>query len=739
MPGESRRPAWRRVAAGLIGMLGAGLATGFVSPAGATVGPAGTAADQTPVIVIGVSDLRWTDIQPRVTPTLWRLVSNSAVGSVSVRTVRPVTCPIDGWLSLSAGSEATSTEVEGDRDFLNPGQVGSGELPSCGLLPDVTTHDDGSYEVAGWDDFVQLQEETTGAYGTLGTLGDLLNASDVCATAIGPGAAVALADLDGQGSRYAFSLTKEAQRACPVTIIDAGSTNESSVLRPSSLAEFDALVDQVIASADPGTHILISGVADPTASPPPLQVAMEHVVGAPRPAWLSSSSTRHEGLVQLTDIVPTVLQLVNAQYDQFDAKPWQSDDVRRMSVTDTVEDRRDFDQIAEVIPDEGPVFGAWIAAVPISILLGSLIALLAKRHGVRWAQHPLFNRIGIGAALFVGAIPTALYLVTAVRWWRWEHPALVLGTVTVIAAIAIALASAVAKIPHPWRFVTIQCAITYGALTFDGLNGTKLQLGSLLAAGQVYGGRFYGFGNVTFTVYATATLLIAAAAAQMLLRRGRQDLAVGATIVIGGLAVLVDGWPTFGADFGGILALVPGVVLMILLTAGVKMTWRRIAVVGVTGVVAVTVVAWLDYLRPADSRSHMGAFVARVIDGEADEVLRNKIDALVTSLTTPLGWLEIIGFAVAVAMVFWPETFRLPELTRVFEEWPTLRHALLSLAVTFAVGTLVNDSGALIAGLGVLTTAPLMIATCAWWAIRTAPTPPKAETTATPSVKQKSA
>src|SRR5262245_27103522 len=181
MPGESRRPAWRRVAAGLIGMLGAGLATGFVSPAGATVGAAGTAADQTPVIVIGVSDLRWTDIQPRVTPTLWRLVSNSAVGSVSVRTVRPVTCPIDGWLSLSAGSEATSTEVEGDRDFLNPGQVESGELPTCGLLPDVGAQA-GSYKIAGWQDFVRLQEETKGAYGTLGTLGDLLSRAGVCST-----------------------------------------------------------------------------------------------------------------------------------------------------------------------------------------------------------------------------------------------------------------------------------------------------------------------------------------------------------------------------------------------------------------------------------------------------------------------------------------------------------------------------------------------------------------------------
>lgn len=730
MPGDPRRTGLRRMAKVLAGAAGVTLAAlpltaSAVGSESTTPDPArSTTASPTPVVVIGVSDLRWTDVDPKVTPTLWRLVARSAVGSVSVRTVRPVTCPIDGWLSVSAGSEATSTKVKGDRDVLNPGQVGSDELPTCDQLPEADLDDDGDYTVTGWSDFQELQEDTKGAYGTLGALGSRLDEAGVCATAIGPGAAVALADLDGRVSAYASAWTEEAQRACPVTIIDAQSIDESSVLRAGALADFDDLVSRVIRAAEPGTHVLISGVADPTASPPPLQVAMEHVVGSPQPAWLSSESTRHEGLVQLVDIVPTVLRLARAPSDdEFDAKPWKSDTVRRLSTTDTVDDRRDFDQIAEVIPNEGPVFGAWIAAVPVTILIGSLIALLAKRRDVRWAQHPLFNRLGIGAALFTAAVPTALYLVTAVRWWRWEHPALVLGTVTVIAAIAIAAASAFARIEYPWRFVAVQCAITYGALTFDGLNGTKLQLGSLLAAGQVYGGRFYGFGNVTFAVYATATLLLAAVAAQYLKHRSGRGAAVAATIGIGGLAVLVDGWPTFGADFGGILALVPGVVLLVLLTAGVTMTWRRVAIVGGTGVVVVAVVAFFDYLRPAESRSHMGAFVARVLDGEAGEVLENKIDALVTSLTAPLGWLEIAGFGVAVAMVVWPHALKVPELARVFEEWPELRYALLSLAVTFTVGTLVNDSGALIAGLAVITTAPLMIATCAWWSMRGPSTP----------------
>lgn len=675
-----------------------------------------------PTVLIGASGLRWADVSESVTPTLWQLTGSSAVGSTSVRAVPSSTCPLDGWLSISAGTKATSRELEPDRGLLNPGQA-SGDAEDIVCVPVPPVEDD---QVPGWEAYVDLQESTTGAYGTPGALGDQLAALGSCSTAIGPGAAIALADGSGSVQGYASQWDASLAGDCPVTVIDAGSISEPTGARQAELMAFDTLVGDVVAATEPGAHVLVSGVADPSASPAPFQLALQHTVGERDAAWLTSDSTRRSGLVQVIDLTATLLARNGSAARSLDGKRWESDEERTLSIGDTVEDRQDFDNLPSVIPERGPVFGAWIAAVPAAILVGCLLALVARRRGMPWADRPLFTSLAIGAALFAASVPTALYLVTAVEWWRADRPTLALGIATVVIALVIALVSAYARIHRPWRFVTVQCSLTYLALTIDGVTGTPLQAASLLAAGPVYGGRFYGFGNVTFTVYATATLLLAAAVSQVLLARGARREAVLAVAAIGGVAVVVDGWPTLGADFGGIIGLVPGVLLFALVIAGVTITWVRLLAVGAVGVVAVTAVATLDYLRPSGERSHMGAFVARVLDGSAADVLLSKLEALLASLTSPLGWLEIAAFVTAMLMVWRPTAMQVPELERIYGDWPTLRPALLALGLTCTIGTLVNDSGALIAGLAVLTAAPLLIATCAWWTNRTADVGPPA-------------
>ncbi len=58
------------------------------------------------VIVAGVAGLRWEDVDPQTTPTLWRMAGTGAIGSLSVRSAQPTTCPVDGWLTLGAGNYA---------------------------------------------------------------------------------------------------------------------------------------------------------------------------------------------------------------------------------------------------------------------------------------------------------------------------------------------------------------------------------------------------------------------------------------------------------------------------------------------------------------------------------------------------------------------------------------------------------------------------------------------------------
>lgn len=654
-----------------------------------------------PVTYVGAGSLRWSELSPTVTPTLWRLVGDSAVGSMSVRSARDVTCPLDGWLSISGGSKALAAERTGDRSALNPGQL-NGEIPAT--CPSIPTPANGS--IPDWQKYVSLQNDVSGSYARPGTIGDSLDDAGVCATAIGAGAAVALATKDGEIARYEETWSAAAQKQCPVTMIDADDRE---------LRKVDALVEDVVEAAPDGSYVIVSGTADSNHAPTLPQVSLVFQVGTSKPAWLTSDTTRHAGYVHLTDIGATVLAAVGAEHDDLDARPISIAGPRDLSIADTVEDRQDVATMSEVIPEDGPVFGAWIVAVPVAVMAASLVALIARRRGAGWARHPMFVRVGIVAALFAAAIPCSLYLATAAQWWHSDHPTVALASAVVVIAAAITALCLVIRWDRPYRFIAIQSGLTYVALTVDGVIGTPLQVGSLLAAGPVYGGRFFGFGNVTFVVYAVSALLFAAVVAQELRRRGRRQAAVGAATVIGAIAIAVDGWPTFGADFGGMLSLVPGVLLLVLLLAGVRLGLGRLAAVAVTGFVAVAVVSYLDYLRPAAERSHFGSFVARLRDGDAWELLSNKLDALLASVSGPVGWLEVAGFALCVAAIMRPERLHLPELATVYDAWPTLRPALIAIAATCAIGSLVNDSGVLIAGLAVVATAPPMIATCAWF------------------------
>ena len=56
------------------------------------------------VVVVGISGLRWSDVSPAATPTLWRLAGQGSVGSLVDYAVKPLTCPADAWLTLNVGA-----------------------------------------------------------------------------------------------------------------------------------------------------------------------------------------------------------------------------------------------------------------------------------------------------------------------------------------------------------------------------------------------------------------------------------------------------------------------------------------------------------------------------------------------------------------------------------------------------------------------------------------------------------
>ena len=87
--------------AGLLACLLAVLAA--VSVAGSRPASAAAPPPARHVVVVGLSGLRWSDVSPSATPTLWRLAGQGSVGSLVDYAVLPLTCPADALAHAERG------------------------------------------------------------------------------------------------------------------------------------------------------------------------------------------------------------------------------------------------------------------------------------------------------------------------------------------------------------------------------------------------------------------------------------------------------------------------------------------------------------------------------------------------------------------------------------------------------------------------------------------------------------
>jgi hypothetical protein len=767
------------------------------SPAVATTGTAASAGTRSPVVLVGVTGLRWDDLGSLTTPALWSLSREGAVGTTVVRSVRPSSCPADGWLAVSAGTRAADLPADDG---------------TCRRLHDPVQ---GS-AVPGWADY--LESAATGSFSAhVGLLGDALAAGGAQVTGIGPGAAIALADATGTAvgehvrlpsdATELMRLVRESLTTSDLVVIDAGSVRDPGYTTrdrvPTDAADAGAPVvvgpdgedltsdlDAAIAVMEPtrseqaqaidarvraivaaiGTSrtdptVLIVSLADSGRSPQ-LQLAVasgpvaEGDGGAYSGALLGSRSTRQPGYLQATDVTPTLLSalglrdkalqgaLIGSPVTTVAGPP-----VASARVAALVDANRHAQAARPLIRS------FYLTLVGINLLLYLLVTIGLNGRVLDWWSRVLDDRWpgqgrrvvaalsrprtvlrplrALGVA--VAAIPVSTFLANITPWWRASTPsyavaATIGGWVLVITAVAL--------LP-PWRDAVlaplgIVSAVTAVVMSVDIAAGARLQLSSLMGPQPLVAGRFYGFNNTAFTLVAAASILLAVALANPLVARGRRGLAAGVVVLIGVVTTALDGLPSIGADFGGPPALVPGFAILALLTAGIRLNWWRTLGVLAAGAVTVTAFAVVDWLRPADSRTHLGRFVATVLDGGAWQVVERKLAQNVKILVgSELTLLAVAGLVLVVLVLGRPLrtavvapdggsygwlSARAP-LKRLGTDAPMLRPGLIALAVTMAIGFVLNDSGILIPAIGVALVVPLLASVSANWLIHLRPSP----------------
>ncbi len=682
--------------AGAVG--GAGPADGGRAGPGRAADPApARPADPAPVVVLATTGLSWADIaqiadaqeaagaaaQDQATARiLLSLAARAEPANLVQRTAGEVTCPADAWLAFGAGARTSA--------------VGPPEDGRCAWPP-------------SW------QQALTASLGTgygasPGALADTLSRAGLEATAVGPGAELALTRPDGGAPTTAASLAGLVPGGLPaLTVVDA--TRSGASPAGGLLEDLEALAD-----APEGVRVIVASLADPADPGPQMLLLPAGTTGWGDGDLVASPSTHQAGYVQLTDLAPTILRALGA-----DAPSAMTGRALALpaagSPAPATSTPGPSPRIDALIDSSLRARASRMTTLPVGLLIvGATLALLVTASVSLRGPAGRRRLHGTGvAATAVGALPLGAWMAVAIPWWRLGADGDAPSRACVPAAMGatVLLAVTLVGVLHGLNRIAIHLrdrllvvarsrdgqgerdgrgarAATVRTLNIRGLRlpsssqvPTALSLTALLLAlcvavliltdaaadaamafngtlgmNAVVAGRFYGVSNTAFAL-AAAALIVATAACTgpvveaQVTQRERRTAAIIGVALIGVPALVVDGLPQLGADVGGALTLVAALVALGAGLAGGRIGWKQWLGVAVVATATTGVFGLVDYAL--GSRTHMGRFIGQLQDGTAATTIRRKLLALVHPFVSspPATAALFVGLAAVGVGVWW--------------------------------------------------------------------------------------
>lgn len=651
-----------------------------------------------PIIVVSEPALSWNHVSAESTPVLWRLATEGASGALATRSLSSHSCDSQSWLTFGAGKRTTYGP---GTPMTLPGQHPKACYSSPAPTPITVDPATGAGSPAVYSIWpavraVTLQRTVAADPSNLTTR---LTRAGQCITAAGKDAPLAAANAQGRIEHYVADPATVDLDTCPVTFVSFSRVD-------------DPLLGQIVRRAPANATIVVAGFADDK-GPEVLHTVVIHGPGVPH-GLLTSYATQQPGVTQLTDLSGLVLarlgsaapRLPEGRAPMVQPRPGGSS-----AITDA-------SMIAMQLQVEHALSGDFLTrfVVTMAVLLGAGVAWWGVRRRRSRAGHTVGSGAPLrwwlsGCAAVTASMPVSTWLVGMVPWWDASDPRTALGW----GIVAVAVLIAALALLGPWRRDPIGPAVfiavvTSSVLLLDAVHGTPLQFVSIMGLQPVYGGRFFGMGNVGAALIATAGLIAAALLAGRLHGKGHRRLAAATVILIGLVTLLIDGTPSWGADGGGPLAMFPAFAYLALNAGGLALTWRRAAVICGTAVGIVGSLAVLDYLRPPQYRTHLGDFVAQVryhgnFSGIQTIITANWKMLTSNGLTALVPLILLLAVVVLLTPSRWPGRALMPLVSRV----PLLGEGIAAIVVFWLLGFASNDSGVSIPPTGLLILAPLLI------------------------------
>ncbi len=269
------------------------------------------------------------------------------------------------------------------------------------------------------------------------------------------------------------------------------------------------------------------------------------------------------------------------------------------------------------------------------------------------------------------------------------------------------LASVTVAALRGYRALAVASALTVLAYAVDVIAGSPLTSLSLLGPNPGLGVRFYGIGNELEALLAVLVVAGTGAALTGFARSASARAAAIGFVAIGLLAAFVFAAGRFGADVGAAIVFPVGAAVAAVAVAGRS---RRLGVLAVIAApfAVLALLALIDLVSGANAHLTRSVLDAGGL-GDLADVAQRRLQLSAHSFGRPvlLAFLPVVVAIVVVAYV------KRDRLRSWLEGRQALSAGLLGALAATAIGTLANDSGALLLEIG---TAYLLVFTGFAWA-----------------------
>jgi len=398
---------------------------------------------------------------------------------------------------------------------------------------------------------------------------------------------------------------------------------------------------------------------------------------------LTSDSTRTDGYVLSTDVAPTIL----ARYRIAIPPEISGQAIRSEGWVDVAAIESLGARMAVISERRGPVIG-------ISLLVWLVVFGLAAL-----VSSDRVGRIAIRlAGLSVVYLPLLLLAGAALEPSRDSEQLLVMFGAPLLAALTLFLLGGLRALAFASGLVVLAYAV-------DVIAGSPFTSLSLLGPNPGLGVRFYGIGNELEALLGVLVIAGTGAALSGFLPRltGRRPAVAFLAISLSAAVVFAAG--RFGADVGAAIVLPVGGAVA---AAAIAARNRRTTLLIIAAPLAV-----LALIAGADLISGANAHLTRsVLDagglGDLADVAQRRLQLSAHSFGRPI----VLFFLPLVATLAVFAFLRRDRINDRLHPVPALRAGLIGAITATAVGTLANDSGALVLEIG--TAYILVFLTYAW-------------------------